>query len=73
MYDLGVLCEIRYTARENIDTPPDAGRARSRQPRSRQPHRRPFKALGSPKGRESIPRALCATNGSGCIGPGVKH
>jgi len=67
-----VLYEIRYTARENIDTP-DARRARNRQPRSRQPYRRPFKALGSPKGRESVSRAaLCAANGS-CIGPGVKY
>lgn len=73
MYDLGVARDSVYILhRENIDTPK---RARSsRQPRSRQPHRRPFKASRFSKGtRKRVARALCAANGSGCIGPGVKH
>lgn len=60
-----VLREIRYTLHEKILTPPTRGalEAVSRA----QPHRRPFKAPASPKGRESVPHAaLCATNGSGC-------
>lgn len=58
MCDLGVARDSVYTARENIDTP-DARRARGRQPGSRQPHQRPFKALASPKGRRK--RSSCST------------
>lgn len=61
-----VLCEIRYVARENIDTP-----------NARRAHVSsivvPLKYLVLQRDGESVPRALCATNGSGCIGSGVKH